>query len=363
MSFESINTLVLKALEEGVFPGGALIFSKAGRILFNEIYGYSNIFTRHPVTHNTIFDLASLTKPLATTLAVFSLVRQGRIGLDQTLGDIIEQFQETPKADIQIRHLLSHNSGLPAYQPYYLKIGPTDSSERNSMLKSLLIQECLESVIGTKTIYSDIGFMVLEWVIECVSGLSLDRYLYQEVYRPLNVHNLFFLKNGSPLPEIDIAATEICPWRGRLIQGEVHDENAYVMGGVAGHAGLFGTAESVHHLLSFLVEIYKGERHHWLFPQDLLRLFLMPSGNSGRALGFDIPSETASSSGQFFNKSVTVGHLGFTGTSFWMDLHQSIIIVLLTNRIHPTRANEGIKTFRPMIHDAIMQKIRTLSGR
>jgi serine-type D-Ala-D-Ala carboxypeptidase len=229
------------------------------------------------------------------------------------------------------------------------------------MLRSLLIQEPLISEIGTTTIYSDIGFMILEWLVEYVSGLLLDQYIYQEVYRPLEIHNLFYLKPGTPTSEMNFAATEVCPWRGRLIQGEVHDENAFVIGGVAGHAGLFGTAESLHHLLSFLMEIYRGDKRHLLFPQDLLRLFLKSRGHSGRALGFDTPSETASSSGNLFKKDETVGHLGFTGTSFWMDLHQTIIIVLLTNRINPTRENESIKIFRPILHDAIMHQIITPS--
>jgi serine-type D-Ala-D-Ala carboxypeptidase len=122
MSFDSINTLMLKAVEQGIFPGGSLLFSKSGRVLFNEVYGHTSIFDGSPVTHNTFFDLASLTKPLATTLAIYSLIQRGKIRLDQTLGEIFDQFKSTPKADIQIRNLLYHNSGLPPYQPYYLEI-------------------------------------------------------------------------------------------------------------------------------------------------------------------------------------------------------------------------------------------------
>jgi serine-type D-Ala-D-Ala carboxypeptidase len=362
MSFESINTLMLKAIEDGIFPGGALVFSKAGRMLFNEVYGCSNIFTKRPVTRNTFFDLASLTKPLATTLAIFSLVQKGKIGLEQTLGKIIGQFQHTPKAEIQIRHLLCHNSGLPAYQPYYFKINEFKFTERKTMLKNLLIQEPLVSEIGSTTLYSDVGFMILEWVVENTAGVCLDQYLDQEVYGPLGIHPLFYLKQDSPILEMDVAATEVCPWRGRLIHGEVHDENAFIMGGVAGHSGLFGTAESVHQLLSFIMEIHSGEKYHTLFPQGLIRLFLTHKDKSGRALGFDTPSATAASCGNLFNKAKTVGHLGFTGTSFWMDLHQSVIVVLLTNRIHPTRTNEGIKIFRPLLHDTIMKTVMTYFG-
>jgi CubicO group peptidase (beta-lactamase class C family) len=359
MPFESIDTMMRQAVENTIFPGGGLIFSKAGRVLFNEVYGCSNVFTKRPVTPNTLFDLASLTKPLATALAILSLVQHGKIRLDQTLGEIIGRFRNTPKENIRICDLLRHNSGLPDYQPYYMEIGHAPHSESKAALRMRLVQEPLTSGVGQATLYSDIGFMILEWVIETIVGESMALYLDQAVYHPLEVGNLFYVKPGMIQPEMNFAATEVCAWRGRLIHGEVHDENAYATGGVAGHAGLFGTTESVHHLLLQLMDFYNGSNRHALFQQDLVRLFLTPPLNAQRALGFDVPSEAASSSGNLFKKDRTVGHLGFTGTSFWMDLHQSVIVVLLTNRIHPTRTNEKIKNFRPMIHDAIMSAILT----
>jgi serine-type D-Ala-D-Ala carboxypeptidase len=362
MTFESIDTLMRKAVEKGIFPGAALLFSKADRILFNEVYGYSNIFEGRPVSRSTLFDLASLTKPIATAMAVLSLLQQDRIKLEQPLGEIIGQFQKTSKAGIQIRHLLAHNSGLPAYQPYFLKISEVTPSERKHMLQKLLIEEPMISDIGAQTIYSDIGFMILEWVVETFSAMPLDQFIYQAVYHPLEIGNLFYVKTGAPFSKMEFAATEVCSWRGRLIQGEVHDENAYVMGGVAGHAGLFGTTESIHEILSLLLGVYRGEKRHRVFRQDLVHLFLTPQHGAQRALGFDTPSEIGSSCGNLFNKDQTVGHLGFTGTSFWMDLQQSIIIILLTNRLHPTRKNEEIKTFRPMVHDAVMNTINRPSG-
>jgi CubicO group peptidase (beta-lactamase class C family) len=362
MPFKLIDTHMRQAVGSGIFPGGALIFSKAGKILFHEVYGCSNIFDKRPVTRNSLFDLASLTKPMATTLAVLSLVQQGKITLEQTLGSIIEQFKNTPKADIQIRHLLCHNSGLPSYQPYFMEISHALPREKTLMLQKLLVQEPLISAIGATTEYSDIGFMILKWVIETITDIPLDQYLDQEVYVPLEVTHLFYVKSGSHFATMEFVATEVCPWRGRLIQGEVHDENAFVMGGVAGHAGLFGTAESVHKLLSELMGGFNGEKRHLLFKSDLLRVFLTPPANAQRAIGFDVPSDVGSSCGHLFTNNQTVGHLGFTGVSFWMDLHRSIIIVLLTNRIHPTRDNEMIKTFRPVIHDVIMNAIISSFG-
>jgi CubicO group peptidase (beta-lactamase class C family) len=143
-----------------------------------------------------------------------------------------------------------------------------------------------------------------------------------------------------------------------LLIGRVHDDNAYVMGGVAGHAGLFGTADSVHIILHELLKNFHGDPSKHLFQPEWVRLFLQKSPGSQRALGFDMPSPVGSSSGDFFNREATVGHLGFTGTSFWMDLDMQVIVILLSNRIHPSRANEQIKVFRPLIHDEVMKQFQ-----
>jgi CubicO group peptidase (beta-lactamase class C family) len=153
------------------------------------------------------------------------------------------------------------------------------------------------------------------------------------------------------------AATEQCPWRKDLLVGRVHDENTYVMGGVQGHAGLFGTAVDVHRLLVELLSAYHGRPLAGCFEPDLVRLFFQRWAGTDRTLGFDTPSVENSSSGRFFSTN-TVGHLGFTGTSFWMDLDQAVIVILLTNRIHPTRNNETIRQFRPKLHDAVMKRIK-----
>ncbi len=360
MSFDSIHRLMQQGVQEGIFPGGALIFSKSGRILFNEVYGFANLLERRHVRHATYFDLASLTKPIATTLAIMSLVARRKIELDQPLGQILPAFSHTEKERIQILDLLRHTAGLPAYQPYYLEMQGRDLEERKNILHKRLIQEPLVHPVGETTLYSDIGFMILQWVIETVAEADLDEYIYQHVYDPLDVNGLIFVKSKPYESTSDFAATEICPWRQRLIQGEVHDENAFVMGGIGGHAGLFGTSESVHHLLDVLMGMYLEKQRRAGFQNELVQFFLTPPGSGARALGFDVPSGIGSSCGIYFTKNKTVGHLGFTGTSFWMDLKKAIIIVLLTNRIHPTRGNEAIKSFRPMIHNEIMKTISAL---
>ena len=177
-----------------------------------------------------------------------------------------------------------------------------------------------------------------------------------EIYQPLGLKNLFFISNNLAKTRNSFAATENCPWRNKIVEGQVHDENAYVVGGIEGHAGLFGTADNVHRLLAELLSIYYGERKSKIFHQDLLKHFFKRLPGTDKALGFDTPSLTESSCGHHFSEN-SVGHLGFTGTSFWMDLERSVIVILLTNRVHPSRKNEGIKKLRPEIHDAVMAAI------
>jgi CubicO group peptidase (beta-lactamase class C family) len=178
----------------------------------------------------------------------------------------------------------------------------------------------------------------------------------EKIYKPLGLDNLFFPGLNALHSSAPFAATEQCPWRNRLVIGQVHDENAYVVGGVEGHAGLFGSAAAVHKLLLELLSVFHGKSVHRLFQTELVRLFFRRLPGTDRALGFDIPSDENSSAGGYFSVN-TVGHLGFTGTSFWMDLDRSIIVILLTNRVHPNRDNEAIKVFRPTLHNEVMKNI------
>jgi CubicO group peptidase (beta-lactamase class C family) len=220
---------------------------------------------------------------------------------------------------------------------------------------------------GKRVIYSDLGFMILNWVVETVTENRLDAFVTEEIYQPLNIKHLFFIdvEVRSKFVKDHFAATEQCPWRKCLIEGVVHDDNAYAAGGIEGHAGLFGTAWDVYLLLSSLMKTYHGDApmdmfgavFEGVFDQKLVRCFFEKQKVADRALGFDMPSHLNSSSGTYFSPR-TVGHLGFTGTSFWMDLDRSMMVILLTNRIHPSRTNEKIKTFRPQLHDAVWKHVR-----
>jgi CubicO group peptidase (beta-lactamase class C family) len=223
-------------------------------------------------------------------------------------------------------------------------------------MRQLLLDEPLLHPPGAKAIYSDLDFMLLEWVVETCAGQRLDDFLAEHVYAPLQAAPLFFIDREGPVPPAAYAATEQCVWRGRLLEGEVHDENAYALGGVAGHAGLFGTAAAIHAVLTELLAAYHEQAAARLFRSDIVRRFWLPEPGAGKTLGFDLPSAVHPSCGRFF-PSDSIGHLGFTGTSFWVHRNQSLCVILLTNRVHPSRDNLSIRQFRPQIHDAVMQAL------
>jgi len=333
-----------------------LLVFKENSIFFFKAYGYANIFSKRKMTTDTLFDLASLTKPLATTLAVMRLIEKGRLDLEQNLETVLPQFKKTGKREIKIKHLLRHNSGLPDYRPFYIELGRLPFDIRKNKLKSLLVEEPLLHPIGKKVVYSDIGFMILNWVVKSVSGERLDHFVTEEIYRPLGLENLFFPGLGPKSCEKKFAATEFCSWRNILLDGVVHDENAYVLGGIEGHAGLFGTADDVNVLLTELMSAFRNGSSCNLFKKDLVRSFLMLYEDTERTLGFDTPSLVEPSCGHYFSRR-SVGHLGFTGTSFWIDLERYIGVILLTNRIHPSRDNTKVKAFRPQLHNAVMENV------
>jgi CubicO group peptidase (beta-lactamase class C family) len=228
-------------------------------------------------------------------------------------------------------------------------------------LRRWLLERPLAYRPGTDTIYSDLGFMMLKWVVERATGAGVEDYLRSRFYGPLGFGNTF-LSTGAAfdpgLEEAHFAATEDCPWRRKVMFGQVHDENAYALGGYSGHAGLFSNAEEIHVLADLLMQHFRGYREDFFRPETV-RVFFRRQNLTKRstwALGWDTPSEEGSSAGRHFSLH-SVGHLGFTGTSIWMDLERDVIVIFLTNRIHPTRKNERIRAFRPRLHDRVMEEL------
>ena len=354
----SVRDLMQRGVADGVFPGGVLLVAKKDRVVFLEAFGHARLTPERAMTIDTVFDLASLTKPLATTLVLMLLVQQEKLSPDQTLGTAIPDFLGTDKKHITIRQLLSHTSGLPDYRPYYTELVEPSPSERKGSLRALLLAERLIEQPGQVSLYSDVGFMVLQWIAEVAAQESLDSLAERLIYRPLGLKDLFFVSlNVHKEDERPYAATEDCPWRGKILDGVVHDENAYALGGVGGHAGLFGTAQGVYGILKELFDVYAGRPNRGLFRRDVVQTFLKRQSDIGSwALGFDTPTRPDSSSGRYFSDQ-SVGHLGFSGTSFWVDLLKGVIVILLTNRIHPKRKNIEIRAFRPRLHDTVMNAI------
>lgn len=353
----SLNALMCKAVEQDIFPGAVLLCAKGDQILFHKAYGSANLFTSLEMTKETVFDLASLTKPFATALATAKLIADKKLDIHQPIGTFLDDVKNTSKSNITIDMLLRHTSGLPAHENYYEKIS-TDLPEPRKQIRAFLAKQNLHGTPGTRQIYSDIGYMFLSWIIETVSGQRLDTFLNQHFYQPMGL-NLFFndLKNQDSYQKKDkqFAATRNCPWRKFLLNGQVEDENAWVAGGIEGHAGLFGDALSVFRLCFNFLEIAQGKESVTL-PYKILRDFFQKDDRFDMVAGFDTPSAEKSSAGKYFSSS-SIGHLGFTGTSFWIDPLTSLIVVLLTNRVHPDRNREGIREFRPQLHDLAFQEL------
>lgn len=374
MDFSTVDEALTGAVEQGVFPGAVVLVNRAGTVLYRRALGWRSLEPeRTPLDEEIIFDVASLTKPLATTIAFMLLVKEKKIRLSDRVTRFFPNFGVYGKMPITFHHLLSHSSGLPAWRPYYQeiveretkgkKVGFLGTRNAREFVYTQLQREKLDAQPGQQAIYSDLGFMLLGAVIEKLSNVGLDQYCQDKIFRPLRLQSTGFLdlemmrrRKLQPIPE-RFAPTERCPWRKRLLCGEVHDDNAYAMGGVAGHSGLFSTVGDLDRLVSCLLACYRGESP--LLPSALVRDFWTRADNvpgSTWALGWDTPSPHGSSAGEFFSPR-SVGHLGFTGTSLWIDLDRQVYVIVLSNRVHPRRDNEKIKAFRPVLHDTIMRVV------
>ncbi len=356
---DKVHRLMQEGVSRGVFPGAVLYVAVEKELRFHEAYGRADIFSGQNMTPDTIFDLASLTKPLATAPAIMRLVQTGHLRVGDRLGDVLDAFCHTDKHDITLADLLCHTSGYPAHREYFRCLAELSFKRRKAALTQLLAAEPLDYRPGEKTVYSDLGYMVLRLVVETAAQMPLDRFVRDFLYASLGIQDLFFKSRpteGGGYPggkDRPFAATEYCPRRGRLIKGMVHDDNAFEAGGVDGQAGLFGTAVAVADFLRILRQIYKGDLRSRVFTKETVAPMLIPEQKGRRPFGFDIPAKTGSSSGRRFSAR-TVGHLGFTGVSMWMELDRGIIVLLFTNRIHPHRENQTIADFRPVLHDAVM---------
>ncbi len=336
-----------------------------GKTFFELPFGrFTHVDWTPRVTLDTIYDLASLTKPLVTALCVLTLTERGMIVLDDSLGNFFDDRVRGEKRKITLAQLLNHSAGFPAWLPLYERVVKVPLNKRKEFLLGLLLDDIpLQNAPGIEHVYSDVGFMLLGLVLERVAQMSLNELCESFVFEPLGIKGLFFLpledkSRQKGLSLNPIVPSGYCPWRKKVLMGEVHDENAWAMGGVAGHAGLFGTVHGVARLIETLLEIYKGRSERPFFRKEGLARFWRRTGarDSTWALGFDTPSSTASTAGQYYSPE-SVGHLGFTGTSFWLDLEKEVCTVFLSNRTFPhvtEEKNRAMKEFRSRLHDLIM---------
>lgn len=342
-----LDDIILSAIHDSTFPGAQLVVVKDEIIVYNKAFGtYTYDPASQQVDEATLFDLASLTKVVATTASVMKLYDQQKLALDDSIGKYIPCFGTAAKSGITIRHLLQHRSGLPAHRAFWT-IAPNPPAAFDSMCTTPLV-----AAPGDSTIYSDLGMIVLGKVVEQVAGMSLAEYASQEFYQPLRMVSTVF--NPSKAMRPFIAPTEVDTlWRNGLVQGTVHDENAWFFGGVAGHAGLFSNATDLAVFTQMLINggTYGGVRY---LADSTVKTFTQRTGQ--RALGWDVRSATGSSAGSLFSLS-SYGHTGFTGTSVWVDPERSLAVVLLTNRVHPVRSNTRILSLRPRVHDAVIRAL------
>ncbi len=351
INFSSVDKIIQKGIQDSAFPGAVLLIAQNGKVLHKKAFGHL-IYdpTSAPMQTNTIFDLASVTKVIATTTATMLCFDRGLFKLDDKVAKYLPKFAAQGKQNIAIRNLLLHNSGLPPFKRFYLT-----SKNSNEVIADILNTK-LDYKPGTKTVYSDLGIITLGKIIEKVTKKSLDKFCADEIFLPLGMTETFFnppkeFKNRCAPTENDTY------WRKRLLIGEVHDEASAMLGGVAGHAGLFSTADDLSKLLQMLLQkgMYQGKQY--IKPSTVELFIKKQSEQSSRALGWDTKvSEGYSSAGSLFS-DLSYGHTGYTGTSVWTDPTRNLFVILLTNRVYPTRENTKLIRLRPVIHDAVIESL------
>lgn len=350
-TFADVDATVATFLDRKAFPGAVVAVGRNGGLVHLKAYGKMTYDpSAAPMTVDTMFDLASLTKVIVTTTMAMMMVDEGRLDLDRPVRDFFPKFTGGMKDKVTIRHLLTHSSGIDWWAPLY-KEAHTSQEYLNRIIPMELKYEP-----GTKSVYTDLGVMMLGDILERVSGTDLNSFVKKRLFEPMKMRDTGYKPPESMKPRI--APTEFDKdWRKRLVWGEVHDENAAGLGGIAPHAGLFGTAPDLARFATMLLNggFFEGKRY---IAPATLNLFITPANvpDSSRALGWDTKSATSSSGTLMSNRAF--GHTGFTGTSMWMDPETGVFVIILTNRVNPTRENNQIREARPQIADAVIRGLQ-----
>jgi CubicO group peptidase (beta-lactamase class C family) len=346
--FSAADQVLEAAIGARAFPGAVLAAGRDRAVDHLKAFGRLSYDPGDPPADpHTIYDLASLTKVIVTTTMAMLLVDEGRLDVSWPLARLVPEFRGEPaKQRVTLAHLLSHASGLPAWAPLY-----EGTSGKDAFVARIASMDLMGEP-GTRSVYSDLGFILLGAALERAAGATLETFASERILGPLGMSETRYLP--PPAWRRQIAPTEDDPWRGRVLRGEVHDENAHAMGGVAPHSGLFGTAPDLARFAMAILAggIADGRR---FIREDTRRLFFTPCGipGSSYALGWDMPSGESSTAGRLMSRR-SIGHLGFTGTSVWIDPDRRLFVILLSNRVHPTRANDPMRAVRAAVADAVV---------
>ncbi|MBW6457776.1 MAG: serine hydrolase [FCB group bacterium] len=355
LKYAPLEIMLQDAIADSAWPGAVMLIGRGDEIVFYEAVGYHTYEKLEPVTKDDIFDLASMSKAVGTTSAVMKLIESGKLKLDDPASAYLPQLhgpdpvQTAIKKNIRVRHLLAHTAGFEPFRLFY-HMDVSQEARWDSVFQSPLLTKP-----GDKTLYSDIGLMVLGKVVESVAGMPLDRYLEQQIFAPLGMRDTYYNPPASLLPRI--VPTEINAWHGGLVHGFVHDENTYSLGGVAGHAGLFSTAGDLSRFSRMMLNGGELEGTRVFKPQTV-EMFTRPvSRTSSRCLGWDSPEGECS--GGIYVHPHSYGHTGFTGTSIWIDPENKVYVILLTNAVHPDRDYKHPKYFdwRQLMHSAAYEEL------
>lgn len=360
--FTTVDKIIESAISAQTFPSAVLLVGNSKEIIYQNAYGrltYDD--DAKATTLKTIYDLASVTKVIATTSAIMKLYEEGKIDLEAPVITYIPEFAANNKGDITVTNLLLHNSGLTAWTPFYQTM--TTAAE----VKNAVFNCSKEYQTGTQTLYSDYNAFLLGEIVERVSGLRLDKYCKQNIFEPLGMADSDFL---IPLSEdYRIAPTENDTyWRNQLLIGYVHDEMAAMLEGVSGNAGLFSTAPDLYKFMQMMLnrgkypderKMSKGIYYDTLIKESTVDMFTQKITGLGysnsRALGWETkaePTKYPPACGNKFSANC-FGHTGYTGTSVYCDKEKNLIIIFLTNRVYPKRGNEEIRNVRPKVHDEV----------
>jgi CubicO group peptidase (beta-lactamase class C family) len=342
---DSVQRVLDRAERDSAFPGAIAIVGDRTHVIARFAVGHLDWAPSPAPDDRTLWDLASLTKVIGLTSGIMQLVAQGKIDLDAPVQRYLPAWTGPNKDRVTIRLLLTHTSGLPAFKAYDEITHDPDS------LAKLMFSTPLEAEPGARMVYSDIGAYMLGRTLQAVTGQTLDAYLHEHVFEPAGMHDTQYKPPASLVPRI--APTEVDPRRGGLVRGKVHDERAYYLGGVSAHAGLFSDA---HDLTRFAQMYLSGGEIGGVqvLPRKEIGVFTTRQVQD-RALGWQKP-DGSNSAGHLMSPEA-FGHTGFTGTSIWIDPPRDVFIILLTNRVNPTRANQKIGRVRVQLADAVMSTV------